>query len=255
MMPFVRRFAVSISLLACAMLTACATGPRPAGIELQNVARDAAGTGPRWQRAEPALAGLRVWRGYRELQAMIGMRLQAGDVVQTGPRSAAVMRFDAGDTGAASGTITLDENTRVRVGSLEVFFGRVFANLRGLFETSSETVIAGVEGTQFLFEVARDRSVRVAVAEGVVACRARDGSWQAVQLKAGEALVADYPTRARPRLMPANARELRDLADWAAQVSEAGAAASAAPSINFGIGIGGTPQPTEGQNAPAPRRR
>jgi hypothetical protein len=55
--------------------------------------------------------------------------------------------------------------------------------------------------------------------------------------------------------MPANARELRDLADWAAQVSEAGAAASAAPSINFGIGIGGTPQATEGQNAPAPRRR
>lgn len=231
------------TLFTVLVLTGCATGPSERRIELVNVVRDAAGASPRWQPAEPAQVGLRVWRNQQEVHATRGMQLLPGDEVQTGAQSAAVIGFSGGPVGAGTGTVAVDENSRVRVGSLEVFFGRIFANVRGLFETTSENVVAGVEGTRFLFEVTRDRKVRVAVAQGVVSCSSRDGSWQSVSLQAGQALVSAYPNRARPQVMPADPRELRDLEDWAAQVAAPPAAspppALFAPFFNFGFGIGG----------------
>lgn len=225
MNPFNHRWVRGLALVITLVLPACETGPREPTIRLAQVARDVAGAEVRWQQAEPAEVGLRVWRDGQELRATRGMLLQRGDVVQTGPLSAAVIRFSGGGTdtsaGAATGTTTLAENTRVRVGSLEVFFGRVFANLRGIFETSSENIVAGVEGTRFLFEVRPDRSVGIAVAEGVVACRPRQAGWAPVRLHALEALLSPYPNRTPPRVMPADARELRDAAAWAASVAEA----------------------------------
>ena len=217
------RLLALVAMLVCVLaLPACETGPREPTIRLDRVAREVPGADPRWQQAEPAEVGLRVWRDGQELRATRGMLLQRGDVVQTGALSAAVIRFSGATTGAATGTTTLAENTRVRVGSLEVFFGRVFANLRGLFETSSENIVAGVEGTRFLFEVRPDRGVAIAVADGVVACRPRQaGGWAPVRLRANEALLSAYPNRAPPRVVPADARELRDAAAWAASVAEA----------------------------------
>ncbi len=232
------------TLFSVLVLTGCATGPSGRRIELVNVVRDAAGASPRWQPVEPAQVGLRVWRDLQEVHATRGMQLLPGDEVQTGVQSAAVISFSGGGAaGTGTGTVAVDENSRVRVGSLEVFFGRIFANVRGLFETSSENVVAGVEGTRFLFEVTHDRKVRVAVAQGVVSCSARDGSWQAVSLQAGQALVSAYPNRSMPQVMPADPRELRDLEDWAAQVAAPPAAspppALFTPFFNFGFGIGG----------------
>ena len=155
------------TLFAVLVLTGCATGPIERRIELVNVVRDVAGASPRWQPAEPAQVGLRVWRKLQEVHATRGMQLLPGDEVQTGAQSAAVISFSGGPVGAGTGTVAVDENSRVRVGSLEVFFGRIFANVRGLFETTSENVVAGVEGTRFLFEVTPDRKVRVAVAHGL----------------------------------------------------------------------------------------
>ena len=209
---------VVVTMLA---LSGCASGPREPTVRLTQVARDlGSGAGP-WQAVEPAEVGLQVWRGDREIRAARDMLLQRGDVVQTGAQSAAVVRFSGGNTGAGTGTITLDANTRVRIGSIEVFFGRVFANIRGFFETSSENVVAGVEGTRFLFAVQRDRSVNVSVADGVVSCRPRQGGWDTVRLHANEALFSAYPNRNAPRVMPADPRELRDAANWAAAVADA----------------------------------
>ena len=231
------------TLFAVLVLTGCATGPIERRIELVNVVRDVAGASPRWQTAEPAQVGLRVWRNLQEVHATRGMLLLPGDEVQTGAQSAAVISFSGGPVGAGTGTVAVDENSRVRVGSLEVFFGRIFANVRGLFETTSENVVAGVEGTRFLFEVTPDRKVRVAVAQGVVSCGSRTGNWQAVSLHAGQALVSVYPNRAIPQVMPADPRELRDLEDWAAQVAALPAPspppALFTPFLNFGFGIGG----------------
>ena len=221
MNPLMRWSARGLALVISLMLPGCQTGPREPTIRLEQVARDVAGAEPRWQQAEPSEVGLRVWRDGQEIRAARGMRLQRGDVVQTGPQSAAVLRFSGGSTGTGTGTTALAENTRVQIGSLEVFFGRVFANIRGFFETSSENVVAGVEGTRYLFEVRPDRGVAISVAEGVVACRPRQAGWAPVRLRASEALWSPYPNRTPPRLVPADARELRDAAEWASQVADA----------------------------------
>lgn len=206
-----------VLLLLVLLLGSCQTGPRAPTIRLEQVVRDREGSAPRWQQAEPGEVGVSVWRQGRQVAASRSMLLQPGDEVQTGLRSAAVIRF----SGATRGDVTLSENTRVRVGSIEVFFGRVWADVRGLFEASSAGVVAGVEGTRFLFEVRPDRSVYVAVAEGVVNCRARTGGWRDVRLHANEALGASYPANARPPVVSADPRELREAAATAAQIADA----------------------------------
>ncbi len=99
--------------------------------------------------------------------------------------------------GAATGegTVTLDESTRVRLGSLEVFFGRILANVRGLFETTSDNVVAGVEGTSHLFEVARNRDVRGG-GRGRVTCRPRTAGWAPFRLHPGQMLCSSCPSQA-----------------------------------------------------------
>lgn len=242
---------ITAALAALLIVAGCATAPSGPTITLASVVRDAAPASPRWVPAEPDAVGLRVWRNMSALRAERGMRLEPGDVVQTGPRSAAAIVFSGGSAGA--GTVALDESTRVRVGSLEVFFGRIFANVRGLFETTSENIVAGVEGTQYLFEVARNRDVRVAVAEGVVTCRARDASWAPIRLHPGQMMSSDYPNRTAPRVGPADARTLRDMAAWAAEVAKAAEPPAAAPPalppviIRFPGSFGGSP----GADAPA----
>ena len=208
--------ALRCALLACAAwLGGCAQLPYGPSVRLAQVAREVPGSEPRWQQMEPAEAGVRVWRAGKEIGARRGMALQPGDEVQTGPMAAAVLHFrGVGDT-------LLADRTRVRVGSLEVLFGRIFAKVRNAFEASSENVVAGVEGTSFLFEVREDRSVRVAVAEGAVACRSPKGAWAPFRLRADEAALASYPSGGAPRIVPADTRELKALDDWVRHVADA----------------------------------
>jgi len=210
------RFAHSLAAVIALAATACATGPVEPTLRLEKVAQPTAG-GARWQQVEPVAAGLRVWRDDRPLRPATGMRLEKGDVIETAPGTAALIRF------GSSGSTVLDGRTRVRLGSLEVFFGRVFADVRGFFQTASETVVAGVSGTRFLFQVRPDRSTRIAVAQGEVTCTPRRGAWSPIRLRPGEALVVEDDERAEPRSAAADPAELREAAALADRV--AGAAA------------------------------
>ena len=192
--------AVALALCGCA------------GVRLQQIARQDPARGPGYVQLESGGGAVRVYRGGRLLDARRGMPLQVGDEIETDANSAAVIRdLEHGD-------VVLADSTRVRVGSLEVLFGRVFATVRGLFTASSENVVAGVEGTSFVFEVSRDRSVRVAVLDGTVTCRSRSGGWPPIQLRPREALRWD---RGAPRVGPASERELEAIRLWAQQVSAA----------------------------------
>jgi hypothetical protein len=183
--------------------------------QLWQIAREVPGADSRWQRVDADKAGVRVWRGGREIAVQRLMTLLPGDELETGANGAAVLRFrDAGD-------MLVLERTRVRIGSLEVFFGRVFALLRNQFTVSSETVVAGVEGTRFLFEVGRDRTVHVAVADGAVVCRSPQGAWAPVRLRVNEALLSHYPSRVPPKVSSADARELRAYEELFREVSRA----------------------------------
>ena len=174
-------------------------------VQLWQIAREVPGADPRWQRAEATKAGVRVWRGGSEIRAERLMTLLPGDEIETGANAAVVLRFrDAGD-------LLVLERTRVKIGSLEVFFGRVFAVLRNKFSVSSETVVAGVEGTRFLFEVGRNRAVHVAVADGAVVCSSPKSAWAPVRLRANEELLSHYPSRVPPQVGSGDAREMRAL--------------------------------------------
>jgi hypothetical protein len=200
-----------LALVNCAGVREAVLPP----VQLWQIAREVPGADPRWQRADAATAGVRVWRGGREIAVQRLMELLPGDEIETGANAAAVLRFrDAGDT-------LVLERTRVRIGSLEVIFGRMFALLRNRFTVTSETVVAGVEGTRFLFEVGRDRAVRVAVADGAVVCRSPQDAWAPVRLQANEALLSRYPSRAPPMRTAADASELRAYEQLSRDVSSA----------------------------------
>ncbi|MEP6609693.1 MAG: hypothetical protein ABJA83_13575 [Burkholderiaceae bacterium] len=197
-----------LALVGCAAVREAVFPP----IQLWQIAREVPGADPRWQRSE---VGVRVWRAGREIAVHRSMELLPGDELETGPNAAAVIRFrEAGDT-------VVLERSRVRVGSLEVIFGRMLALLRNQFTVSSENVVAGVEGTRFLFEVGPDRSVRVAVADGAVVCRSRQNAWPPVRLRANEQLASRYPNRAPPSVGAADTRELRTYEQLSKEVSNA----------------------------------
>lgn len=148
-----------------------------------------------------------VSRAGRALALRLPYQLQPGDVIQTGPDAVARIRYPDGNQ------IVLDVNTRVRLGSLFVEFGRILARVRGFFEAESENVVAGVEGTEFVFRVSGDRSTSVTVLDGAVLCRSRTQSWAPVRLRRGERfdLFAGAP---RPEKRFSARDELDEIGQW-----------------------------------------
>lgn len=201
-MNAVRRRSWLLMLLALVLpllLGSCATSSDGA-VRLAEIVRAVPGGDPPWLRDDNA-RGVRVRRaGGAEVPARTGMRLEAGDVVVTAPGVAAVLRI------RGHGEVALDEDTAVRIGSLEVLFGRLFADLRGLFTVRSETLEAVNEGTRYLFEVGRGGQVRVVVADGALTCRSMLGAWPDLRLAAGQALL--YPGRDRPRIQRGDVDEV-----------------------------------------------
>jgi hypothetical protein len=148
-----------------------------------------------------------VYRGGRRLPVSLPHQLQSGDVIETGPDAVAVIRLQEGNE------IILDSNTRVRLGSFFVEFGRILSRVRGFFEAESENVTAGVEGTEFVFDVRPDRSVAVTVLAGTVVCRPKTRSWQ-VRLNQGEFFYSQYPNLVDPGKRSATPSELDDIRRW-----------------------------------------
>jgi hypothetical protein len=203
--------ALLYALLAClAVLPGCAT------TTLGDLAREEPAGSGRYVRLQGGEGVVRAFRGGRPLDARRGAMLQPGDEIETAPNGAAVIRF------ANQGEVLVTGGTRVRIGSLEVLFGRIIANVRGLFNVTTEGVVAGVEGTQFLVEAQPRREVRVVVADGTVVCRPRDGkSWAPVRLRPGEALSDPYGVREPPRVGRASPAELDEIRRAAQLVSNA----------------------------------
>lgn len=159
---------------------------------------------------------LQIYRGGKSLEARRGMALNPGDEIETTANGSVVIRF------AEHGSVTVFPNTRVRIGSLEVFFGKIFADVRGLFTTSGGGVIAGVAGTQYLFEVDK-RNVRTIVVEGTVICNSSSGSWAPIRLASGYKLRASAydQAEAEPRVDRADPGEIRDVLQSVEQIKRA----------------------------------
>jgi hypothetical protein len=198
------RLAGALLVLACLALAGCA----PA---LVQVLQQDPGDPERYVRVTGPGA-VTVFRDGRAFSPSTPQALHPGDAIQTGPEAAAIVRLPEGHE------IVLDENTRVRLGSFIVEFGRLLARARGFFEVESENVIAGVEGTEFVFEVPRERSTSVTVLQGKVVCRSRDRQWPPLYLAPGERFHIPYPEAPRPEKRPATREEIADIERWVAKV-------------------------------------
>jgi hypothetical protein len=115
--------------------------------------------------------------GRRE-PAGVPFQLDRGDEIETAAGVVAVLRYPVGD-------VYVDGATRARIGSLDVLFGKIFARVRGLFSVGSQNLVAGVEGTEFAFEVAQSGDANVTVLDGAVLCSSPSLPWKPVRITRG----------------------------------------------------------------------
>jgi hypothetical protein len=231
---FRRCFAAIILLLGFLALTGCA----PTLVQvLKQDPRDP----ERYVRVS-APGAVTVFRAGRPIAWSAPQVLQPGDVIQTGPEAAAIIRLPEGHE------IVLDEETRVRLGSFIVEFGRLLARARGFFEVESENVVAGVEGTEFVFQTPRsDRSVSVTVLEGSVVCRSKIGAWAPVRLRPRERFSSAYPHSAAPEKRPATDDEMDEIRHWVRRIDASFPPPPPVPLIGYCC--------TDGRVFPASRER
>jgi len=154
-----------------------------------------------------------VTRAGQPMTVRLPLMLQPGDIVET-REGGAVLRLEKGEA-------VLAPHTRVRLGSLEVLFGRIFANVRGLFRAEDDSVAADVEGTQFMFESWPGRAMRLVVLQGVVRCSDKKGGWPPLRVEAGRRMSLNYRQQSNPSLGPASDAELADIRHWADTIRRA----------------------------------
>lgn len=192
-------------LLLCSLwLAGCATSTR-----LDKIVRTDTASPVGYVEIDRDYAGaVAVYRGGLPQRLVLPMTLQAGDEIETGHESGAVIRY------ADGGEVVLAPGTRVRLGSLEVLFGRIFASMRGLFSAEDESVLASVEGTRFMLDAQEAGRTRVVVLDGTVRCSAKTGRWVPQRLQPGQALQVDYRFGEVPRIEPARRGELEEIERW-----------------------------------------
>jgi hypothetical protein len=146
----------------------------------------------------------------QRFQISVPFYLERGDEIETAANVVAVLRYPIGDVYVGGGT-------RVRIGSLDVFFGRVFARVRGLFSVESQNVVAGVEGTEFEFEVERNGNAEITVVDGAVLCASRRVPWRPVRVTRNLAFEVSSGG-AEFRVGQASASKLAQLHRWVRSV-------------------------------------
>jgi len=221
--PWLPGFALMLALSGCVT-------------QLKGVVRANAGAEHGYQKLDGSTAtdAVRITRDGTRLADPLNAHLQKGDIIQTGADVSALLRFADGNKAI------LAPNTQVRLGSLEVIFGRIFASVRGQFVTRSDTVSAEVEGTEYLFERQPGGGVRVLVLEGVVRCRSLQSRWADARVNAGRLFEVGDTGLNTPRVTDAPADLLLGTRRWVdAVLSTATPRFSLPIQLNIGIGVGG----------------
>ena len=194
--------AVLAIALAVVLTAGCATTTTPSSVTLDGIIADG-------QRvADAGETGLvRVYRDGAWVEGQAHMSLRAGDLVATGPRGYAVIRYPSGTE------VFMRPDSRGRIGSFTDLVGEVFAKIRGAFAIETEFVKAGAEGTAYLVRAAPNGEATVVVFDGTVAMSSRRGAWAPYRMAAGAMSV----TRAQgiaPSTMRATAEELAWTRGW-----------------------------------------
>jgi len=139
------------------------------------------------------------------------MSVEKGDVLVTAVDGVALLTLrDGYEVIFEPGTDATIENPSIflRIGKLIV---KKLKEVKEKLTVNSQFVSAGVEGTEFVYEVTREQTVRIAVLEGRVTVHSRAGGWDSVSYVAGETgtIRAGSPPGRMQRLDPAAARAIR----------------------------------------------
>jgi len=182
------------------------------------------------------------FRGGGRVPFSVPQVLERDDEFETARDVMAVIRYPIGD-------VYVDAGTRVRIGSLDVLFGRVFAKVKGFFSVENQNVVAGVEGTEFAFEVARDGSTEITVLDGAVLSSSKRLPWKPLRVTRNQAFwVTDSGMQIKVGAAPAT--ELAQLQRWVDRADRA--VAVLAPREPQAPPPGLPPQPQPQQSVPQP---
>lgn len=119
------------------------------------------------ERTEAAASEATIVRGGRSTGPQAGMMLYVGDEVKTGP-SVKLTIFFLDNAAEKDNEVLIDSNTRVQLGSLFTWAGRVLARVKGTFETKTERARWSVRGTEYELVVNSDGTNTLKVLKGEV---------------------------------------------------------------------------------------
>ena len=120
------------------------------------------------QKIDAALSEVKVTRASGgDEPGKSDMRLYTGDEVTTSPNAQLTILF-LDRVPEKDNEVLVDVNTRVRIGSIFTWVGRILVRCRGAFATRTEKVKLGVQGTEYELIVQGDGTNRITVLEGQV---------------------------------------------------------------------------------------
>ena len=170
-------FRVAVVAVVCTALVGCIP---PAFAKLDDILVDD-------RAALPEEFGrVKITRAGATLDGAPGMAILKGDTVTTAADGVAVVTLTAGwEVIFEPGTIANIENPSIFVkwGKLII---KKLQEVKEALTVNNEFVSAGAEGTVFVFEVTRDKEVRISVVEGSVVVNSRAAGWAAVTYQAGD---------------------------------------------------------------------
>lgn len=180
---------------------------------------------------------VRITRDGRPLAVQPGLALAPGDLLETGPRAYAVVRWPNGTE------VYFAPDSRGRLGSVREFFGQLYVKARGFFVAETTVVSTRSDGTQWWLRALPGGAVTVTVFENRIRVSSLTNAWPEVPMSAGQTATM-VPRAPVPRA--ATAQELQRVRDWVEAVERltppAPARASAEPSwvpaaVMVGIGV------------------
>jgi len=167
-----------LALVACLAAFGCATPYA----KLDGVLSDVRPT------PQPASQGVTIIHGGQSRTGAPQQSVLKGDTMRTLPGGVAILTLRPGyELIVEPGSEISIENPSIFVTVGKLFLKKLKA-AREALRLNTKFVSAGVEGTQFVFEVTRDDVVRLTVLEGFVWLRSRTTGWTAVTYRAGESV-------------------------------------------------------------------
>ncbi len=127
-----------------------------------------------------------------------------GETMLTAPDGAAILTIRPGYE------VIVEPGTELSIENPSIFLKKV-RQAKEALRLNTEFVSAGVEGTEFVFEVLKDGTVHIAVVDGAVVVRPRQASWAPVTYLSGDEgfIRRGVPPGRVQRLDPNTSRAIR----------------------------------------------